>query len=291
MIENYLLEQFVAFAHYGTLLKTSEMLHISQPSLSRSMKKIENEFGVSLFDRDNSKISLNETGKVAVEYAKRALDANQEMIDHVIHYDRSLRSITIGTCAPFPANEVMTVLQERLPNKTIIMETANDHQLITRLKNHTFQMIILPYNVDDPALFCVRFLTENLYISIPKDSSLAKKKSVSLEELHGLRILMDGNVGFWKDILLKKISEKDLLIQSSFDALSELVEASKLPLFNTDQYIHRGYTPPGRVSIPIRDEETHITYWLVALNTEQKKYRSIFNAIRGNFLKASKNRI
>ena len=40
MIENYLLEQFVAVARYGTLLKASEELHISQPSLSRSMKKL-----------------------------------------------------------------------------------------------------------------------------------------------------------------------------------------------------------------------------------------------------------
>ena len=70
MIENYLLEQFVGFAEHGTLLKASEELHISQPSLSRSMKKLEEEFGVSLFHRENSKIALNETGKVAAECQK-----------------------------------------------------------------------------------------------------------------------------------------------------------------------------------------------------------------------------
>ena len=54
MIEYYLLEQFVAFAKCGTLLKAAEELHISQPSLSRSMWKIEAEFGVPLFHRENS---------------------------------------------------------------------------------------------------------------------------------------------------------------------------------------------------------------------------------------------
>ena len=96
MIENYLLEQFAAFAQYGTLLKTSEMLHISQPSLSRSMKKLEDEFGVPLFHRENKKLLLNETGKVAAEYARRALDANQEMIDHVTAFHRSLRTIYVS---------------------------------------------------------------------------------------------------------------------------------------------------------------------------------------------------
>ena len=153
MIENYLLEQFVAVARYGTLLKASEELHISQPSLSRSMKKLEEEFGVALFHRENSKIALNETGKVAVEYAQRALDANQEMIDHVIAYERSLRTVFVGSCAPLPINDMMATLQERLPGKTISTEIANDERLITGLKNRAYQLVILHHDPDDRALF------------------------------------------------------------------------------------------------------------------------------------------
>lgn len=92
LIESYLLEQFEAVARCGTLLKASEELHISQPSLSRSMKKLEDVLGVSLFIRENSKITLNETGKLAADYAKRALEANQEMIERVTAFDRSLRN-------------------------------------------------------------------------------------------------------------------------------------------------------------------------------------------------------
>ena len=88
MIETYLLEQFVAFARFGTLLKAAEELHITQPTLSRSMKKLEDELGISLFHRENSKLSLNETGKVAAEYAEKALSANQDFIDHVVSFDR-----------------------------------------------------------------------------------------------------------------------------------------------------------------------------------------------------------
>lgn len=62
MIEIYLLEQLCAFAEYKTLSKAAESLHISQAALSRSMKKIEEDLGVSLFSRENARISLNETG-------------------------------------------------------------------------------------------------------------------------------------------------------------------------------------------------------------------------------------
>ena len=286
MIENYLLEHFVAFARYGTLLKTSEELHISQPSLSRSMRKIEEEFGVSLFHRENSKISLNETGKVAAEYAQRALDANQEMIDHVIAFERSMRTVFVGSCAPLPINDIMATLQERLPGKTISTEIANDDRLITGLKNRAYQLVILHHDPDDRALFCQRFMQEQLYLSIAEDHPLAKKESVSFEELQGLRILMDGNVGFWIDACRNKLSTDSFLIQSNFEAFSELVQASRLPLFNSDRFIERGYAPPGRVSIPITDPEAHATYFLCCLASEQKPYRSLFNAVRGNLLKS-----
>ena len=285
MIENYLLEQFVAFAKCGTLLKASEELHVSQPSLSRSMKKLEGEFGVPLFHRENSKIMLNATGKVAAEYAERALEANREMIDHVIAYNRSLRTISIGSCAPFPLNELMPVLLERLPGKTISAEVTGDERLIDGLKKRLYHLVILHQDPDDKALYCQRFLKEQLYISIAKDHPLAGRESVTLEELRGLRILMDGNVGFWRDVCSDKLPGENLLIQNSFDAFSELVQASTLPLFNSDQFIARGYDAPGRVSIPISDPEVHVTYRLVCLASEQKAYRSIFNAVRGNVIR------
>ncbi len=51
MIELYELRQFAAFADCGTLLEAAEILHLSQPALSRNMKKLEEELGVPLFIR------------------------------------------------------------------------------------------------------------------------------------------------------------------------------------------------------------------------------------------------
>ena len=286
MIENYLLEQFVAFARCGTLLKASEELHISQPSLSRSMRKLEAEFGVPLFHRENSKISLNETGKVAAEYAARELDANLEMIEHVISFERAQRTVFVGSCAPLPVNDLLPVLQERLPGKTISTELTTDDKLLSGMKNHIYQLTVLHEDPDDRSFFCQRFMEENLYISIDSSHPLAKKASVTFADLKGLRILMASNIGFWMDACKEKLNQDDMLIQSSMDALTELIQASSLPFFNSDQFIERGYEAVGRVSIPITDPEAHATYYLCCLASEQKAYRSLFNAVRGNMIKS-----
>ncbi len=286
MIETYLLEQFEAVARCGTLLAASEELHVTQPSLSRSMKKLEDELGVSLFHRENSKISLNETGKLAADYAKRALDANQEMIDRVVAFDRSLRTVSIGTCAPFPVNALMPLFQEQLPGKTISTELVeNDGRLLQSLRSHLYQLVILHEQPQEKDLYCQRYLEEKLYITVPEDHSLATKEFVTFEDLKGLRILMTAGIGFWMDITLKHLSKSDLLIQGTMDALEELIDASRLPFFNSDQMLQLGYEMPGRISIPITDSDARTTYWIACLASEQHKYRSLFSAVRGSLLR------
>ena len=286
MIEIYLLEQFCAFARCGTLLKASEELHVTQPTLSRSMKKLEQELGVQLFHRKNSKLSLNETGKLAAVFAEKVLIANQDLIDHVHAYDRSLRTISIGSCSPFPINELMPTFQRYLPGKTILTELSDsDEKLLSNLINRQYDLVILHSLPEDKNLFCQRFMDERIYISIEESHPIAGKESVFFEELRGIRILMSVNVGFWMDICRRHLSEADLLIQNSMDALDELVEASSLPFFNSDRMIELGYQVPGRVSLPISDEDAHATYWVVCRTEDQAKYRSIFNVVRGYAIK------
>lgn len=286
MIETYLLEQFAAFARCGTLLKASEELHITQPTLSRSMKKLEEELGVSIFHRENSKLSLNETGKVAAEYAEKALQANQDLIDHVLAYDRSLRTVSIGSSSPFPINELMPALQEYLSEKTIMTELVDsDEHLVTGLKNRMYDLIILHSLPEDNALYCQRYMDEQIYLTVDENHPFAKKKSISFTKMRGMRILVSGKIGFWMDICKKHLSEEDLLVQRGLEALGELIEASTLPFFNSDRMIEMGVQIPGRVSVPISDEDAHATYWVACRASDQSKYRSIFNTVRSYALR------
>ena len=282
MIETYLLEQFAAFARCGTLLKASEELHITQPTLSRSMKKLEEELGVSLFHRENSKLSLNQTGRIAAEYAQKALSANQDFIDRVLSFDRQLRTISIGSSSPFPINELMPTFQNYLSDKTILTElVSSDEALVKGLKNRQYDMVILHTLPDDKSLFCQRYMEEQIYISISNDHPLARQSSVSFSDLSGIRILVSAHIGFWMDICKKYLNTSDLLVQNNADALDELADNSTIPLFNSDRMIELGYNAPGRISIPICDEDAHATYWVVCRAQDQNKFRSIFNVVRG----------
>lgn len=110
MIEMYLLEQLVAVAKHKTLLAAADALHITQPALTRSMKKLEQLFGFALFDHHANRIEINENGLLASEYAKRILQLEQEMIDQVTHLEQSKHTIFLESCAPAPHDLSSTAL-------------------------------------------------------------------------------------------------------------------------------------------------------------------------------------
>ena len=70
MIDSQLLSYLIVFSETGSLLKSSEILHLSQPSLSKAMQKLEAELDLIIFDRTGNKITLNDDGKEILYYAK-----------------------------------------------------------------------------------------------------------------------------------------------------------------------------------------------------------------------------
>ena len=102
MIDTYLLEQLCAVLDCGTLSAASEKLHLTQPSLTRSMQKLEDLLGVKLFDRAKNRVHLNENGRLAAECAKHILMEEQDMISRVRALDRSSRTLAVGMISPGP---------------------------------------------------------------------------------------------------------------------------------------------------------------------------------------------
>lgn len=274
MIEIYLLEQLVAFEEYGTLSRAAEELHITQPALSRSMRKLEDEFGVALFDRSKSRIALNETGKTAVMYARRVLEADREMIERTVAFDRSRRTITLGSCASLPARTLLPELHERFRGMAVTTEITTDERLLSGLRNHIYQLVILHERPkdSDQDIFWKSYMDERLAVTFPADHPLASRDSVTFRDLSGLSILAHGGSGFWIDICRKNLKDAKLLIQDSMEMLSEIVDASTLPVFNSDRAVREHDNEDGRVTVPIADKAAHITYYLAWLKGDEKHY-------------------
>lgn len=133
MIELHFWEQLTAIAECGTLSAASEQLHITQPALSRSMKKLEELLDVTLFDRGKNKIALNETRIIAADYASRLLEYEEDLVKKIRMHDQSRHTIKVGSRAPVPARDIVPRLMIRYPGKTISSEIREEEALFAAI--------------------------------------------------------------------------------------------------------------------------------------------------------------
>lgn len=290
MIEIYLLEQLDAFAQYGTLSRAAQELHITQPAISRSMKKLEAELGVSLFNRDKAKIALNETGQLAAELAHRVLDEDRNLAARVKAFDRALRSIMFGSCAPWPVLATAQLLRVQFPNMTISTEIiASDDTLLAGLRDRTYHLVALHELPESRDIFCQHLVDENMTVSVKKDHRLAERSSITFDDLEGESLFAWGNVSFWNDTIRAHLAGKaNLLFQTDFDTLDELITKTDFPAFSSDCMAEGGYVQEDRVDIPLDDPDAHASYYVACLDAEKERYSSFFNALRAQAIAGGK---
>ncbi|MCD8325955.1 MAG: LysR family transcriptional regulator [Lachnospiraceae bacterium] len=167
MLNLYELEQLAAFARYGTLSKAAEELRISQPTLTRRMHHLEEEFGVSLFVHGKNWLSLNETGMKAVEYANTLLSDVEDAVIQVRRFDQSLRTILVESCAPAPLWSLLPALSDQFSDKTISSRLTEVSLILSRVKDKACEIGILPYPAEDEDVVSVPFIREELSVCRP----------------------------------------------------------------------------------------------------------------------------
>ena len=254
--------QLVTIAETGTLSKAAELIHISQPALTRSIQKLEAEWNVALFDRQKNKVSLNKTGELAVQYARRILDDVDNMTRTVQAFERSLRTISIGSCAPAPIVELLAFLPEQYSNMATSAETVSPDLLLPGLEKNIYQIIITDHPVEMPDILCQKLCTEQLFVTIPPAHPLAsRKEGIYAEDLAGETMLLSKKIGVWKHFVETKMSHTTFIVQDHDEALAALISASALPAFATDLTMRRSSANLNRSAVPFLDPQARITFY------------------------------
>ena len=245
------LEQLVTFADMGTLSLAAEKLHISQPTITRTMQHLEEVFGVALFVRGKNKILLNDTGMKAVEQARQLLSAADNAFRTVRAFDKSLHTITISSCAPAPLWYVLPALSAAYPDMTIASSIKGMPAICEDLASEFCQLAILPHNAQYDHYVNIPFLKENLSVCVPPSHNLAERSFVTFSELNGFNFLLNSEIGFWDEMCRVQMPASRFLVQTNLFEFEELVRKSSLPCFTTNLEKDDQNLLTGRIKIPV----------------------------------------
>jgi DNA-binding transcriptional LysR family regulator len=277
MVEIALLEQLEAFARCGTLSAAAEELHLSQPSVSRSMKRLEDELGVALFVRSRNRLELNEAGRLAAEYAKRILDDEEAMRRRLQAFERGRRSIAVGSCAPGPLMKLLPTLTGLYSGLTVSSEIAPEDEVMEGLLNTKYRIAIFSSMREAPGICCEKYVSERLCLSVPYMHPAASYRDISFREMDGQNFIMYADVGIWEDVVRREMPHASFFKQESMAAVSEIVSSSDLPSFSSsitvDQLPSRRL---NRKNIPFRDESAKIMFYIACRDEDRAFFRRLF---------------
>lgn len=176
------IEYFIKVAELEHMTKAANELHVAQPALSKTIKMLEEDLGVPLFDRKGNKIQLNAAGKIFLDYAKKMMTDTLNVRRDLQEYSQTeMATITISKNIAFeiiyPAIAEFNKLYPSV-HFEFTPYTAPEGELPD---NHDFTIFSTILPVEEPD--CRTVLQEPIQLGVPFSHPLAERESVSLAEL------------------------------------------------------------------------------------------------------------
>ncbi len=193
-MEIRVLRYFLETAREGNMSRAAERLHISQPTMSKQIKELETELGAKLFIRSNFSVRLTDAGMLLRKRAEDILDlVDKTTAEFHALDDVGSGEIFVGAAesesVKYFARAVKTI-QEQYPGVRCNIFSGNMEDVTERLDKGLLDFAIIMSYVD---------LSKYNYLAVPasdtwgvimrKDSPLAKKEAVTLDDLYGLPLI------------------------------------------------------------------------------------------------------
>lgn len=179
------LEQFVVLARTRNFTRTAEELHVSQPALSRSIRKLEDQLGQRLFERRPREVVLTELGERLLERAREILRMVEETMTDLSEAGRRprLRVGAIPTIAPYYLPRVLGRFAELRPEVRVLVQEDTTENLVRRCVQGELDVVILALPVPAVGLKVEALFEEELLLVLPSGHPLETLTEVPIGEL------------------------------------------------------------------------------------------------------------
>lgn len=198
------LRQFLVVARLGNISHAAEELALSQPTLSRSIKRLEEEFGQPLFERKTRSVELTEAGQLLHGRAETVLrlldDAKAQIAD-----DGRTGRVRIGaipTIAPYFLPNFLRTLHREFKQAELVVQEQTTEELLARVKQGEVDLAILALPISAKYVEVEKLFEEELFLVTPKGHPLAERKRVTLDDVEPYPMVMLGEAHCLSDSVL-----------------------------------------------------------------------------------------
>jgi DNA-binding transcriptional LysR family regulator len=222
------LRQFLVVARLEHLSRAAEELRVAQPSLSRTIARLENELGTPLFDRAG-RLRLNDAGKLFRGYVERALgelDAGRRAIADA----EGFGTVRLASETFLTLTRPLAAFKRAHPDVEVALHQLSADAMARALRAHEIDLCVASQPIPDEGLAGVQLLDEPVLVATPLGHRLADRTSVRVEDLAG-EPFVTARRGHWHRRLLDRLfAARDLTPKIVFEgdepgAIQELISA------------------------------------------------------------------
>lgn len=192
-MELYQLKQFVAVAETGSMTQAAEQLYLSQPNISRSIKRLEQELGMQLFIRERNKMVLNENGEFILSHARAALEEVYKIQNaHSVLYPHN--HLIFAGVGSIYFDMMVPEMLGRFPKLTLEVRTEKSYEdMFSAFQNDLSHLVLGNLEHTGPDVVREFFLRERLCISVPSSHPFFERDCLHLEDLQGQDFILSTN--------------------------------------------------------------------------------------------------
>jgi LysR family hydrogen peroxide-inducible transcriptional activator len=217
--------------HFG---RAAEACHVSQPTLSTQIRKLEEELGVALVERAPRQVMLTPAGRDIAERARRVLADVEQMRETARRTsDPEAGSVRLGmfpTLGPYLLPHVVPALRSRFPRLELLLVEEKTEVLLGMLRNGRLDAAVLALPLHEDWLECEFLFEEPFMLAVPGTHALASRRNLQLADLADQHLLLLEDGHCLRDQALEVCTlagagEKEGFRATSLETLRQMVAA------------------------------------------------------------------
>ena len=245
--------------HFG---RAAEACFVSQPTLSVSIKKLEEELDVKIFERGASEVTVTPLGDEIVRQAQRVIEQASAIKEIAMRgkdpVSGPLRLGVIYTIGPYLLPDLVRQAIEHVPQMPLMLQENFTAKLLEMLRTGELDCAIMAEPFPDTGLAMAPLYDEPFMAALPKGHPLAKRKSISTEEMKSETMLLLGTGHCFRDHVLEVCPEY-ARFSSHAEGIRKSFEGSSLETIKYMVASGMGVTVVPCLSVP-KEVQPHIRY-------------------------------
>ncbi|MCB0688263.1 MAG: LysR family transcriptional regulator [Saprospiraceae bacterium] len=274
------LEYVVALDQHRHYVTAAEHCFVSQPNLTMQIKRLEDELGVRIFDRDKKPLVPTEVGREVIARSRQILREAKRLVEFVNHEKEAVEGeFNIGiipTLAPYLLPKFLPSLMKLNPKIHLKIQELQTEQIITHLENGMLDIGFLVTPLHLNSIREIPLFYEPFLLYLPKNHRFIKEKLIVAEDLDPKEILVLDEGHCFRDQALSICGSKNSS-SIGFDYQSGSIEALK----NLVQE-GIGYTLVPELSVLHELESPHIRRFM-----HPQPVREVSIVVHSSFIKES----